>query len=705
MVIQHNLSAMNAQRRFKITTGVRAKSAEKLGSGYRINRAADDAAGLAISEKMRRDIRGLAQGTENLMDGISVCQIADGALNEVHDILNRLSELSIKGGNDTLTDDDRSYIESEAKQLVNGLDDIFITTEFNENYIFRSNNAPNVTGNPNDIQIFNSSTGTPGGVLINHKRYTFNELGINLESDSTFADNKVEFTLDNGEKVELYTTSGSALNDIHRVYRWSADETGISINDVRAVTWSDLGVVDGSTEGSYSFGYHGMTISFTAEDNNLRNVIAGINGDGLDDISWETTSPMTTNRRAVTMSYSDTAAITNANKDKVHPDGSTYTVRADADGIWIHDDIHDTNTTKTAWGSFATATGQYPITDWGRQGDSGNDVTLDYDETYTYTGNFSDTDSFYRSVSLNFKIMDEASQQAVIAGLNGQSFSVKNVAELTGTAGGDSTVTSHLSFGFQRDNGRDFDAASGTNAFSGDTFDIVQNGTATADSFSGTISISINGKTFTSDQISGDTANNSYISNVNLYLEGDRSEYLTIDKYYFGNPDQTLELKATDKMPSQTLSTNSAYTTDAETRYAIKVNAPMKEMIIQVSSELENYIEMKWNPMNSGILGVGGLLFSSSEASIGNIEAIKAAQALVSEERMTFGSYQNRFEHSVRNNQNSEENTQAAESLIRDTDMAHEMQHYSNTDIIAQAGQMMMAQANQSKQGVLNLLQ
>ena len=697
MVIQHNLSAMNAQRRFGIITDVKAKSAEKLSSGYRINRAADDAAGLAISEKMRRDIRGLSQGTDNLMDGISVCQVADGALNEVHDMLNRLSELAVKGGNDTLTKEDRTYLQAEVDQLIDGLDDVFLNTQFNESYIFRAPYTPNVTGNPNDIQVFNATTGTPGGVLIDHKRYTFNELGFVLQDDGTFADNQVKFALDSGEEVELYTTKGSSLNDIHRVYSWSADDNGIYVNKVPAATWAQLGVTDGSAAGTYSFEYHGMTVSFTAEDNELSKVIAGINGDGISESTWETVSPMISRERAVYMNYNTPFAITNANKDKVHEDGHSYTVKADEGGMWIHDDDHNTDTTKTAWENIGTETGRYPISDWGRPSDSANTVTLDNDETYIYTGNFNDTDSFNQSISLKFHIIDEASQEAVIAGLNDQKFTVKNVAELAGTVDTGFAVTAHLSFEFQRDNGRDFDAAEGSNAFNGDTFDITQS--------RGTISTTINGKTFTSGQISEESPGCGYASNVTLYLDGNRDEYITLRRYHLDGSDQSIELKATNNGPHQSLRALSANTTDAETKFNIKVNPPMKKMKIQASAEAENFIEMKWKALNTGILGVGGLLYSSSEASIASIEAIKAAQAIVSEERTTFGSYQNRFEHSVRNNQNSMENTQAAESLIRDTDMAHEMQHYSNTDIIAQAGQMMMAQANQSKQGVLNLLQ
>ena len=113
MVIHHNLTAMNADRQLNIVTGTQAKHMEKLSSGYRINRAADDAAGLAISEKMRRLIRGLNKGIENAQDGVSLCQIADGALNEVSDMLHRLEELSVKAANGTNTEADRQMIQEE----------------------------------------------------------------------------------------------------------------------------------------------------------------------------------------------------------------------------------------------------------------------------------------------------------------------------------------------------------------------------------------------------------------------------------------------------------------------------------------------------------------------------------------------------------------------------------------------------------------
>ena len=132
MVVKHNMTAMNSNRMFNLTNKSQAESTEKLSSGYKINRAADDAAGLSISEKMRRQIRGLTQASANASDGISCVQTAEGALNEVHDMLQRMNELAVKGANGTLTTDDRSYITMEVRQLMSEIDRVQSTTTFNE---------------------------------------------------------------------------------------------------------------------------------------------------------------------------------------------------------------------------------------------------------------------------------------------------------------------------------------------------------------------------------------------------------------------------------------------------------------------------------------------------------------------------------------------------------------------------------------------
>ena len=131
MVIQHNLTAMNTNRQLGITTGNQAKSTEKLSSGYRINRAGDDAAGLTISEKMRSQIRGLNKASSNAEDGVSLIQTAEGALNEAHSILQRMNELATQAANDTNTSTDRNALQKEMDQLTSEIDRIRSTTQFN----------------------------------------------------------------------------------------------------------------------------------------------------------------------------------------------------------------------------------------------------------------------------------------------------------------------------------------------------------------------------------------------------------------------------------------------------------------------------------------------------------------------------------------------------------------------------------------------
>ncbi len=141
MVVQHNLTAMNSNRMLGITTGTQAKATEKLSSGYRINRAADDAAGLAISEKMRKQIRGLTQASSNAQDGISAVQTAEGALNEVHDMLQRMNELAVKAANGTMSESDRNAIQNEIDQLTTEIDRVSTTTKFNETYLLKGANG------------------------------------------------------------------------------------------------------------------------------------------------------------------------------------------------------------------------------------------------------------------------------------------------------------------------------------------------------------------------------------------------------------------------------------------------------------------------------------------------------------------------------------------------------------------------------------
>ena len=222
MVVQHNITAMNSNRMLGLTTSAQAKSTEKLSSGYQINRAADDAAGLSISEKMRRQIRGLTQASANAQDGISCVQTAEGALNEVQDMLQRMNELAVKGENGTLTSADRSYIQSEVKQLMSEIDRVQSTTTFNEQNLLDgsfTNKGLQVgaeSGQHITVTIKNMSTNE----LINSavkKGTTFGSANIDtVSTDTAYSyknDNSAKNTLDVAMLEKFYTFQQAKVTD------------------------------------------------------------------------------------------------------------------------------------------------------------------------------------------------------------------------------------------------------------------------------------------------------------------------------------------------------------------------------------------------------------------------------------------------------------------------------------------------------------
>ena len=192
MVVQHNLTAVNANRMLGITTGQQAKSSEKLSSGYRINRAADDAAGLSISEKMRKQIRGLDQASSNAQDGVSCVQTAEGALTEVHSMLQRMNELAVQASNGTLSEDDRSNIQDEVDQLITEIDRVSETTKFNETYLLK--------GDANKTQLTNTVYSNPQMALVKDA----------MASKSTF---EVKTAMDGSGKTVYTFKSGIAAGD------------------------------------------------------------------------------------------------------------------------------------------------------------------------------------------------------------------------------------------------------------------------------------------------------------------------------------------------------------------------------------------------------------------------------------------------------------------------------------------------------------
>jgi flagellin len=417
MVVQHNLQAMNANRMLGVTTGQQAKSTEKLSSGYRINRAADDAAGLTISEKMRKQIRGLDQASTNAQDGVSAVQTAEGALTEVHSMLQRMNELAVQSANGTNAQSDRQAIQDEIDQLATEIDRVSETTKFNEIYLLKGNS-----------QTAAKSTFMQSGYATTN--------GVNFYREGAVAADKLtgddlKKALASGEK--LYTTAAANAGD-----KQDAGDLAIKGKDYDYVT--------------KLYDEDGKEVS-------AENILAGMKADG-----------------------------------------------------------------KTAANSYYTS-------DAGKKGnDAGQNVAV---------------------------------AKATAAKTDGTGFLQQF------------NVNGELSF--------------------------------------------------------------------NLHVGAD--------------------------------------------------------------SATNNKIAVNIESMSAAGIGVKGLKVDTEDDATAAIDRIAEAVAKVSSQRSALGAVQNRLEHTIDNLDNVAENTTAAESRIRDTDMAEEMVNYSKNNILAQAGQSMLAQANQSTQGVLSLLQ
>ena len=235
MVVQHNLRAMNANRMLGITQGTLSKSAEKLSSGYKVNRAADDAAGLSISEKMRKQIRGLSQASLNAEDGISAVQTAEGALTEVHDMLQRMNELAVKASNGTNAISDRQTIQDEVDQLLTEIDRVSETTKFNETYLLKGDkDTKTVTVNAQDA-------GITGTMTQNTTRATFTMNALSLGdtikiggTEYTIGSNvaNVKDSIANATAGELITVDGTQYTVV-AAGQANADKNMLEIGDIQ----------------------------------------------------------------------------------------------------------------------------------------------------------------------------------------------------------------------------------------------------------------------------------------------------------------------------------------------------------------------------------------------------------------------------------------------------------------------------------------
>ena len=325
MVVQHNITAMNANRMLGVTSGLQAKSTEKLSSGYKINRAADDAAGLSISEKMRKQIRGLSQASDNAEDGISCVQTAEGALTEVHSMLQRMNELAVKAGNGTMSEDDRQNVQDEIDQLVDEIDRVSETTKFNETYLLKGDNTSN--GNTKSLKT-GAEIGQIDGLTVTAKadaKYTDNDdvkigkvivkssdtnvVTVDADNLTAAAGNIAKITTDGTEVVvtknDGKTDTYAAVADFKSVY------TGLDIAGAGAVTISKaLDSATANTSDKVTGTYIGNLNSYdVGEDVNVK-LAVGASGE----------TALSNGSKALLLSFQVGADTTSENKISVTMD-------------------------------------------------------------------------------------------------------------------------------------------------------------------------------------------------------------------------------------------------------------------------------------------------------------------------------------------------------------------------------------------------
>jgi len=288
MVVQHNMQAMNANRMLNITTGAQSKSTEKLSSGYRINRAADDAAGLTISEKMRKQIRGLDQASTNAQDGVSSVQTAEGALTEVHSMLQRMNELAVQAANGTNSkESDRQAIQDEIDQLTTEIDRVAETTKFNEIYLLKGDS----NGGTKNVFMKGHDAGLKGTLTDSAKSATFVMDDLKAGDKVTIAGKEYSIGSTEADVKKLIVDPGAGKSSTVKIdgTEYKLNHTGGNLEilkDGNKVTKADVGITTGITTDPASLDeFKGLVKagSVVEVDGKKYTVMTDANTDNIDD--------------------------------------------------------------------------------------------------------------------------------------------------------------------------------------------------------------------------------------------------------------------------------------------------------------------------------------------------------------------------------------------------------------------------------------
>ncbi len=685
MFIQHNMSAMNANRNLGVVTGSLSKSTEKLSSGYRINRAGDDAAGLAISEKMRGQIRGLNQASTNSQDGISLIQTAEGALTETHSILQRMRELAVQASNDTNTDDDRTQIQNEIVQLTNEIDRIAGTTEFNTKKLLDGSRAGAVTEKAGSAAV----EGTFTNSMVSAEITTNNS---DVASYTEIA--RIEITKDFTDGM---STSSKKYSDTELDTAWNLIKTDIIADgDTKNLEKVVSAAIKTLKTGTLKTAQDNLNAYQTSQETNtekLAELIETIKG-------FDETAKTGAGKESIFAEGVSIEDVTKAFNELValYEKSGNTTGNLDITNASIDfDKLFSTSTTAIGIANF----GELTATGIGTQKANGATGT---DDTALTTAKAAATDT-YNTYTTNLKTTLK-SLAAEIAGVNIQA--TKNQDELdkenrklelleNGDLMQALTERELAKVKYELD----------TNASQSEK-DIAK---VHQDAAQAKIDkLNVAETVLTVSDLFGNTADTSKFEidskvaedgTLKVTLKNDPSDSSKDTIITINNANQ---LKAGDvvTITSQAMVESHSATTGKEAlRLQVGANSGQEVTLSINSMKAKDLVIVQ---TKEGSEGEALDVTSQASASLA-VNAFDLAIQKVSTERAKMGAIQNRLEHTISNLDTSSENLQAAESRIRDTDMAEEMTNYSKNNILQQAGQAMLAQANQSTQGVLSLLQ
>ena len=604
MVVQHNMQAMNANRMLGVTTGQQAKSTEKLSSGFKINRAADDAAGLSISEKMRKQIKGLNKASSNAQDGISAVQTAEGALTEVHSMLQRMNELATQASNGTNSDTDRKAIQDEIDQLTTEIDRVAETTKFNETYLLKGDGSTKKsTVNAHDAGLAGKLTDNGDGTT------TFKldkALAVGDKVSIAGKDYTIGKSKDPADYTDLTTAKASATGP--KAVGDSVTSNGVTTSIVNQMTVADATVGTG-----------GLKANDTFKD--------------ADGNTWTV--------KAATDATKNEVAV--ADLGKYLKEGSTIISSADNaswNGVSVVNELGKNDVSITDAAGITALQGSI------KAGDTVNIGGVSKEVSAQKPASFDDIKTAVNALAAD-----------TTAKIN---FTDYKISDTT-------------------------DEASGT--ISGDDFlALIKEGDSV---------------TITGANIGGLGATVTAIG-----VSATEDDSITVDEAYKKMAEELTKASSIGTDTAAKVKSNGDGSFQITNGTVETKGALSFSLHVGADADMTNKINVDVETMNSANLGIKGINVNDETGAAATyaIDAISDAISKVSSQRSALGAVQNRLEHTISNLDNVAENTTSAESAIRDTDMATEMVNYSKNNILAQAGQSMLAQANQSTQGVLSIL-